>query len=231
MKIALVLTGHLRTFEQNFNLFKDNILDKYDTDIYMCLWDTYGYWDDQSSFKKTDNVNEEQLRNLLKDYNLKHLSLHTYNNVKNDILEESKKYEKTKIWYGRPENVISMWYKRYSALFIFGHNKLISNNYDKVILTRPDIKLYDVPYFSDKMQICNSYTTPEGYADIFFSGSLEQITKMCSIYEHLEETIEDNVMFCGHKLVKWWINKNQIPFEIVNYNIELYNTQNGYCKK
>jgi hypothetical protein len=238
MKVALVLTGHIRTFEQNFNLFRDNILEQYDTDVFINTWDTYGYWDDQSSFKETDKIDTRKIENLFFNKifknicnNLNSFQLENYDDKKDLFLEEAKKYEKTKIWYGRPENVISMWYKRYESLDLVNFYNKCENTYDKVILTRPDIKLNSIPYFSDKMQICNSYTTTEGYADIFFSGSLEQINKMCDIYNHLEETINDKVMFCGHELVKWWINKNKIPFEIVNYNIELYNTETGYCKK
>jgi hypothetical protein len=238
MKLALVLTGHIRTFEQNFHLFKDNILEMYDTDVYMDIWDTYGFWDDGSSFKETEKVDTRKIESLFFNKTFKNvcnnlvwLNVEDYDDFKQGFIEEAKKYDKTKIWYSRPENVISMWRKRKNVFDMVNFENRWNKAYDRVILTRPDIKLYDVPHFSDNMQICNSYTTIDGYADIFFSGSLEQINKMVEMYDHFEETIKDDVTFCGHQLVKWWINKNKIPFDIVNYNIELYNTEKGYCKK
>jgi len=38
MKIALLLTGFVRSYLNNFNSLKVNIIDKYNTDIYISTW-------------------------------------------------------------------------------------------------------------------------------------------------------------------------------------------------
>ena len=38
-KVAVVITGHLRTFNLHFNDFKKNLLDLHDVDLYLSTWD------------------------------------------------------------------------------------------------------------------------------------------------------------------------------------------------
>ena len=44
MKIAILISGHLRRFEEIIDNFKENLIDplttKYDYDIYIHTWDT-----------------------------------------------------------------------------------------------------------------------------------------------------------------------------------------------
>jgi len=50
LKVAICISGHLRTFESNFQSLKDNILNKYDCDIFVHTWDLMG-----SAHRFTDN--------------------------------------------------------------------------------------------------------------------------------------------------------------------------------
>jgi hypothetical protein len=99
-------------------------------------------------------------------------------------------------------------------------------------LTRPDLRinnLYGVN--NNKLKLCNLYKPVDSLADILFAGSIDDVYKVCDVYNHLEETIDDKVIFCGHQILKWWLVKNKIEYEVVNYPVELYNTINGYCQK
>lgn len=75
MKIALILTGFLRTYKYSFELLKKNLLDKYNIDLYLATWDK----------QENNTFIENNFENIYKNYNLKNL-----------IIEDYKNYEKEK---------------------------------------------------------------------------------------------------------------------------------------
>ncbi len=44
MRVAVVLTGHLRCWKQVFPNFKEKIIDRYNPDIFIHTWDEEGWW-------------------------------------------------------------------------------------------------------------------------------------------------------------------------------------------
>jgi hypothetical protein len=78
-RVAVVVTGHLRTFKMHFPHFQKHLLDLHDVDLYLSTWDwnlvgvTYG-----GSLQKTTRENLEQLTAI-------------YPNVKKLIVSEYKK--------------------------------------------------------------------------------------------------------------------------------------------
>ncbi len=45
MKLALCLSGHLRTFDQVFQNLKENVLDRYNPDVFLHTWtDSFGHY-------------------------------------------------------------------------------------------------------------------------------------------------------------------------------------------
>ncbi|MBW2998002.1 hypothetical protein KY321_00550 [Candidatus Woesearchaeota archaeon] len=234
MKLALLLTGHLRTFYSNYDYFKRSFFDKFNTDVYLDIWDTYGYWDDNNEMgfnKETAKVNIQDLKDKLGN-SLVSLRYENYNLRKKELEEKAKQFEPYKVIYpnggfARPINVVSMWYKRYSVV------QELKDGYDRVILTRPDLQIPFTPNLkSPDLILCNSYNDSlRGYSDVFFSGSKSQIIKLANVYPYMEEMIEDGQEFCGHTLMKWWLNKSRISFKVEKYKFTLYNTPGGYCVK
>ena len=239
MKVALILSGHYRTFASNLVYFKQCVMNDHDSDVYLDLWDTYGYWypDMVDGFnKETDKINPDSIKDLLKD-SLKHLNIDNWENHRDFFIQKGLLYEKTKVVYdkskpdgaSRPANLISLWYKRYKGVTAMNESGV---KYDHVVLTRPDVRLKNtIDLYNGNLELANSYADhSRGYADIFFNGSQQQITDLAEVYNHMEETLEVNMEFCGHSLMKWWLPKKQIPFEIKSYEMELINTPQGYCK-
>ena len=184
--------------------------------------------------KETDKVNLEKLKIKLKD-KIKYINIDDYSDYEDFLKKEALLFENTKVIYNsqpggssRPLNLISQWYKRWKG---FNALKTFSTEYDKVVLTRFDLRLFNILNMNnDKMEISNLYNDEtRGYSDIFFSGSFDQIRDMVDVYPHLSEMIEDNVEFCGHSLMKWWLLKKQIPFDVKSYKMSLFNTPKGYC--
>jgi hypothetical protein len=238
MKIALILTGHLRTFESNIPYFRECIINKGDTDIYFDLWDTYGYWSEDmvDGFnKQTNKIDPEKLKDRLRE-SLKYINIDVWDEHKKELQKRSALFERTKVVYNnspagasRPLNLISLWYKRWKGVNVMNESGI---KYDKVILTRPDIRINSsVDMHNGNVELANTYSdNSRGYADIFFNGSQQQITDIADVYNHMEETLDLNLEFCGHSLIKYWLSKKQIPFDIKPYNIQLLNTPEGYCK-
>jgi hypothetical protein len=239
MKVALVLSGHFRTFASNLVYFKECIMNKNDTDVYFDLWDTYGFWypDMVDGFNlNSEKIDPEKIKELLGE-SLKYLNIDIWDEHRDYFLERSKAFEQTKVVYdrskpdgaSRPGNLISLWYKRYKGIAAMNASGI---QYDKVVLTRPDVRLKNtIDMHNGNLELVNSYADhSRGYADIFFNGSQQQITDLAEVYNHMEETLNVNMEFCGHSLMKWWLPKKQIPFEIKSYELELINTPGGYCK-
>ena len=44
MKVAIILTGHLRCWETVFPNFKQKFIDRYNPDIFIHSWDEEGWW-------------------------------------------------------------------------------------------------------------------------------------------------------------------------------------------
>jgi len=42
MKIAICLSGHLRTFDKTFRSIKEKLLDVYDCDVFISTWNNLG---------------------------------------------------------------------------------------------------------------------------------------------------------------------------------------------
>lgn len=232
MKTALILSGHLRTFEYNVNEF-NQIVDDYNADVFIETWEKLGFWTDKDFGKKndlgfediSDDVTQDDVKNIK---NLKYVNIDIYENYKDKILNESLIYETSKIEYVRVPNIISQWYKRWKILNYIKENYI----YDFLILTRPDVNLLLSNNINmDVMTLSNAYTSHDGFADILFIGPTNYIMAMGELYPRMSECIKDNVIFSGHSIVKWWIEKNSIPYMINSYNLKLINTPGGYCKK
>ena len=71
MKTALILSGHLRTFEYNVNEF-NQIVDDYNADVFIETWEKLGFWTDKDFGKKndlgfediSDDVTQDDVKNI-----------------------------------------------------------------------------------------------------------------------------------------------------------------------
>ena len=86
MKTALILSGHLRTFEYNVNEF-NQIVDDYNADVFIETWEKLGFWTDKDFGKKndlgfediSDDVTQDDVKNIK---NLKYVNIDIYENYK-----------------------------------------------------------------------------------------------------------------------------------------------------
>lgn len=90
-RVAVIVTGHLRTFKMHFKHFQSNLLDRYDCDLYLSTWD----WNHIGTMFGATLVrfNHEDIIKQLQIYpNVKQLLIHNYNQITNKCVSYIKEY-------------------------------------------------------------------------------------------------------------------------------------------
>lgn len=147
MKIALCMSGHMRTWEKCYDNLKKNILSKYEVDIFISTWNVIDY---------QGNIDDENIVNLddiskIYGSSLKECEIENYQEVL-PFLSEHASNITANIGVGcQPIRCISMFYKNYKSI-----NMIRNLDYDIVIKTRPDLV-----YFGDiVLEDINSINIP-----------------------------------------------------------------------
>lgn len=141
MKLAILLFGHLRTFEYSSKFFIKNLADKYDCDIFIHTWDETDSntkcW--QAREKQTHKVDEKLIKQINSIYNPKKLIIGHQNN-EHEILVKSSDGQKE----------LSLNGMKYMFESMAQANKLRKDyelstgaKYDYVLVTRPDVAIYN----------------------------------------------------------------------------------------
>ena len=141
MKLAILLFGHMRTFEYSSRFFMKNLAEKYDSDIFIHTWDTI------DSYTKSWNDNFHALgkidyhrKKIIKDiYHPKKLEIGHQNN-KNDVIVESSDGKKRLSLNGM--NYMFRSLKSANNL-MHDYSTRNSISYDYVLATRPDVAIYN----------------------------------------------------------------------------------------
>jgi hypothetical protein len=245
--VALILSGHTRSFEQCYPSLKQNIIDPLQPDIFISSWSTVGYWTqltnqelrnnkvnvNELGFEEGEQINEVKIREM---YNPKNLTIHSYKDKEAEFIDRVQSLPlRNDRWYYRAKNTLGMYYQALYALkelYLYQYkNKFV---YDLVIRTRMDLQ-FNSPlpfidnYNKDILCVCNSYAEKDSLGDIFFAGSFDNIFRYHLIYNELEEILKTHP-YNPHKLVKIQLERKQIPYQIVDLNVNIINTRNGYCK-
>lgn len=214
MKIAVCLYGHLRTYEHCYKALRENLLDRYDCDVFMHTWSTIDHTTSVSwhGGEMANNVSTiDRKDEIIQKYGLKDI-----------IIEEQEKKEKEYGYYyfdiPKPRPVWSfhcLWHAIESV------NRLRENyqkehniTYDYVVFTRPDV-LFKEPFEIDKYigdlekdvlaksyfsytSYCNNTTRINdlrhtGGNDIFFFAAPEIISNIIVHKKDILSHIKDGV--------------------------------------
>jgi hypothetical protein len=189
MKIALLLTGFVRSYLNNFNSLKVNIIDKYNTDIYISTWNktqsiiNSGYDDyDINSFI---NIYSDKL----KDYII--LDIDKYYADKINITFQSRSDDVFKI-NNRAIEHGSRWVERLRDQWYIVNNgfNLISNNYDYIIRTRFDVLINNFNLLPVDFVIPAPHPI-NVYNDHFAYGNYDNMKIYCDLYSNIEKLYID----------------------------------------
>lgn len=218
MKVALVLTGHMRCWKQTFPYFKENIVDKYNADVYIDTWDTEGWWQWGDFYKNSSKVDINELK---KYYNPLHVRVEKYPFFDDVFLERSKQFTNCIGW---PKNTISMMYKWHGGI------SMLNKRYDLVIRTRSDLQfVHPLPEFDPSV-----FYTPEhpglnqgGFGDMMHVGNQRDITSFSNIYNELELVYKNTTVFCPHLLTEKYIRMLSLNHVEFKADYILHNTPWG----
>ena len=110
MKVAVILTGHMRCWRDVLPNFKEKVIDRYNPDIFIHTWNEEGWWipgDKQNQkgyFEETPKVTYDDMLN----YNPTSVIIEDWNDYNELFEHRGKLYEN---FAHRPKNILSMFYK------------------------------------------------------------------------------------------------------------------------
>lgn len=254
MKIALCISGHMRTYIHTHDLLRKLLLDKYDIDIFIHTWSTLGFWIDgiEGFDRATADVDAGHIKLM---YRPKGIVIEKFEEGGfqekfqqhiNTIREKKEiRYDITE-YHPRPISALSMWHKGH------GCNQLKCEEeskggfkYDVVIKTRADViyntrvdwsKYFDIIINGGKDFIYSNKTHWKDYwGDGVLIGTSEAMDTICELYNTIDEVYfkMDQTVMCSHELftvyIQQFTNLRSVPdVNMVSYYL---NTPYGQYKK
>ena len=220
MKIAILLSGHCRTFIDRIPSFKQHLLtpllnNGFQVDIYFSTWNTIGY-------RKGINIIDQHLpdfNTILSEITIKKIEIEQFDR---DFFYNTYYSEYYKIFphllgpYSCPDSV-SMWYK------VFKVKNLIDNyhDYSVIIKTRPDIEysqpiniywindcinnkdIIYLPKFDGKYN-----ETRQGVSDHIAIASPPKLVYYCNIFNNIPHYMKQpDCVQCGEGFLSYHLKQ------------------------
>lgn len=231
MKVAVVLTGHLRCWRQVFPNFKEKIIDRYNPDIFIHTWDEEGWWipgdkqNEKGVFEGTPQINDDE---IIEVYNPKYY-------VKEYWDDYNKHFEKCGEYFTnyahRPKNIISMFYKLHAGVqLVETHVARLQGAYDLVIRMRPDMVLHDdLPDFDPQKFYTFQHRNHlgQGTGDMIQAGSFISMMFFSKLVTMLPGLYSQTGLLCPHVLSVQHIKNLGLPWEEFYINKTLMHTPRG----
>jgi hypothetical protein len=168
MKVCLLLSGGMRTATETFTSFKSNLLDRYDTDVFISTWNYDNVYESIDLF----NPISFDVENYEAGFQSKWETLVTHNQHK---LETNANLV----------SMISMWYKtlRVNQLRTQYEN-LMGFKYDLIIKTRPDIKIEEPINLiqSPNLSVPYGWDWSGGINDLMAWGNQSNMQVYCELF-------------------------------------------------
>ena len=216
LKIALCISGHMRTFETTFPSIQNYILSNLDCDVFIHTWDTLGL-----SYRHLDvnlkPISSEELKNKI-------------NNLfkpKKLIIEPRREFRvssimKMKLEPGRDvHGMLSMFYKIEACNYLKKDYESENNmKYDLVIRFRPDLSMSAVlpitKDFDKNYLYLPRYGHFSGLCDQIAFGSSEVMDKYSCIFSRLQDLLEKGTSFNPEKVLQAHILSMGLPVSKVD---------------
>ena len=211
MKVALLISGYLRTFKENLPILKSRILEKFDNvDVYIHI-------------TKNGNKEDKYLNTSNDiDYISKVLNPVCLLCEDNQVLSNNKQIN----------NTLNLWFKYHKLNEIKKENEEIKGKYDLVIKYRPDMNVItedifigdivkNVVYLPIESKIDKSklaHKDDKYICDIFAYGNSTIMNYYFEIYEYLNILINEYKTNVSETLLHNYLLKYCIPFKKLDIN-------------
>lgn len=213
MNVALILTGLARNWEMAFPSFKNYVLDRYETNVYIDIWSETGFYSGINYLPETKEgyiqVKEGDkgfhtsgeivdVKKMIEMYNPISIRIDRFDVFEPMIEERAKPLINA---YTRPKNTVAQAYKAGRGVELFlDYNKL--KDVDLIVRARPDIVLEQDPGYWSRDYF---YTLPsrnkrnQGTGDSIQIGSSYNIVKFTNYqFSNLEKMYNEIGYSCPH---------------------------------
>lgn len=180
MKIAICISGDIRTWNETKRSFKEIFCKGIEPDIFVSTYNSS--YNQYESNEETKMFTEDDLKNFFNDINVKDIIIENRNEMYNKVYQDSLKFDKINNYYNyiketgdKESSFVPVGFRIYDQLRkIHQCNELKSkyeeNNgfkYDVVIKTRFDALYYITPNWNEMMdgKIHTSFGATGGFPD------------------------------------------------------------------
>lgn len=231
MKVALLLTGHMRCWNQVFPNTKQHIIDKYNPDIFIDTWNSEAYWDPHSEKGITEGGPKLNISGIKEAYKPTVMNVDSYEQFEDNFSTRAKKFE---TFYHVPKNQVSMWFKvGRGMLAIEEHMMLSGKTYDLVIRMRPDLIFNEpLPEFDSNKFYTLGYRNHmgQGTSDMIQVGNFFTMSLFCKVLYHLPQLYKETRLLCPHVISEHFIRRLGLPWEEFMINKTIMHTPLGEYK-
>ena len=235
MKVAVLLTGHCRDYENTVTSLQKNVLDKYDCDLYFNTWDVNQH-----------SINTGQIGN----FNLplhpidKNKLISTFN-PKNYNIESNSKYSKNRFanikFIDRENDVFkvneraiyhgSFWVERLRDQWWMIQKcwNLIPNpyQYDVIFRVRFDLSINHIQFKKAKFVVPKSKvefaSIGTNWSDHLAYGEPDSMEKYCNMFDHIEDMYKKHNIDISHaeQMNEFYMKEYGTPIEsFIDFDIK-----------
>ena len=231
MKVALLLTGHMRCWEQVFPNTKKHILDKYNPDVFIDTWDSEAYWDPHSQKGITEGGPKLNIAAIENAYKPVCMNVDLFEQFEDNFVERAKQFTN---FYHVPKNQISMWFKvGRGMLSVEEHMMLTGKTYDVIIRMRPDLVFNEsLPEFDPQKFYTLGYRNHmgQGTSDMIQVGNFFTMSLFCKVLYHLPMLYQETGLLCPHVISEHFIRRLGLPWQEFMINKTIMHTPLGEYK-
>jgi hypothetical protein len=240
MKIALCLSGHLRSFEKTFESIKEHLLDPFQPDVFISSWNERGYWTRNDTlgvndFSKITETEWDLVKSLYNPKTIEHEDLFEWKKL--EFQQRAEKILQTgqnKLRWGRPQNIIGAFYKLCKADELrTNYESQYNFKYDFVIRARPDLLIRKCPFEflkGDKNRVQVFRDCSGLLQDALFATSGENMSHICSLHHQLEIfCLKNKCLFDFHDILEHRLDNLELSKYCLPIDYTLVNTPQGYC--
>lgn len=214
MKVAILLPGLTRNYLESYNNLKENLLDKYDCDIFISTWDITGKFNRNKGEKNYNKqyINEKEyidINDIISLYKPKSICMDCFEEFKITNKERIQKFMKKNNFTSYTKNlnsIFSQWYKIKNVFSLYyEYSKKNSIKYDFIIKLRFDVifKPINLNYLIKNNVYFLKYWGKDvnlfGLQDyIFLSRDENYMLLVCNLYNFI---CNDNINFNDKKYI------------------------------
>jgi hypothetical protein len=231
MKVALLLTGHMRCWEQVAPNTLKHLIDKYDADVFIETWDSEAYWDPHSVKGITEDGPKLDIPKISKTYKPVYMNFENFEEYEENFIERAKSFTN---FYHVPKNQISMWFKvGRGMLAVEEHMLLTGTTYDLIIRMRPDLVFNEpLPEFDSQKFYTLGYRNHmgQGTSDMIQVGNFFTMSLFCKVLYHLPFLYQETGLLCPHVISEHFIKRLGLPWQEFMINKTIMHTPLGEYK-